>query len=248
MEQLNSFPVSARGGSTVALAAVLFASLSVIAAIKSDGFHDADGATHYAYARQAIHHPGLLVDIWAKPLTTALFTVPAALAGRLGVRIASLCCALICALTAWRLAILQGYRRPALAVVFTLGQPMLVLYSFSERTDPPCAATAGLAFLAYRRRQWWLLALLGSLLPLGRPEGFGFCALIAVALILHRRAIWLLLLPLPLIAWSYAGWIVDDRHGVWWLWLLRNWPYASHSDYARGPLLHFVLELPVLVS
>jgi hypothetical protein len=241
------------GGSAVAIGLILFALLSIAAAIESDGFLTADGAAHYAYARQALHSLASLTNVWAKPLTTALFMVPAAVAGRLGVRMVSLGCALICAITAWRIAILQRYRWPALAAIFTLGQPLLFIYSFGEMTELPFAATAGLAFLAYRKRQWWLCALLGSLLPLGRPEGFGACLLIAIGLIFAqgrslRAILLLLLLPIPLMIWDYAGWIAGYRDGAWWLWIFHNWPYASGSDYPSGPLLHFLLELPVLVS
>ena len=240
--------LSSGGGRAVAAAVAIFAAASLLAAVTSDGFLNADAATHFAYARHAIRDPYALVNVWARPLATGLFMFPAAIGGRLGVRMVSLACALVCALTAWRLAIWQNYRWPALAAIFTLGQPLLFMHSFSELTELPFAATAGLAFLAYRRRSWWLLAILGSLLPLGRPEGFGFCLLAALGLVLHRRARWLFLLPLPVLAWSLAGWIICHRQGAWWLWLIHNWPYSAGSDYARGSLLHFVFDLPALVS
>jgi hypothetical protein len=239
---------SHNGGGTVATAAAIFAGLSLLAAITSDGFLDADAATHFAYARHAMHDPYALVNVWARPLATGLFMFPAAVAGRLGVRFVSLICALVCGVTAWRLAIAQRYRWPALAAIFTLGQPLLFLHSFSEMTELPFAALMGLAFLAYRAERWWLLAILGSLLPLGRPEGFGFCLLAGLALIAHRRGRWLVLLPLPVIAWNVAGWIICDRQGEWWLWLIHNWPYSSGSDYPSGSLFQFLALLPVLVS
>jgi hypothetical protein len=236
------------GAPTVLRAALALAILSVAAAVTSDGFLEADAATHFAYARYALHDPDCLVNVWARPLPTALYALPAALGGRLGVRLTSLACAIGCGLIAWRLAILQRYQWPALAAIFTFGQPVLFLHSFSEMTELPFALLAGLAFLAYRKKNWAALAIAGALLPLGRVEGFGFCLLVAAALILHRRAAWLILLPLPVALWSWSGWYIEWYQGHWWQWLIQHWPYSSSSDYARGPLLHFVYELPMLLS
>jgi hypothetical protein len=236
------------GGRTVFWAILAFSALSLTAMLCSDGFIDADAATHFAYARFALHSPESLVNIWGRPLATGLYMLPAAAAGRLGSRLAALACAIACALIAWRLAILQGYRRPALAAIFTLGQPLLFLHSFNEMTELPFAAVAGFAFWMYRVRCWGWFALAAGLLPMGRPEGFGFCLLAAAALVLHRRPAWLLILLLPTVLWDYSGWTIDMRQGPWWHWLILNWPYAAGSDYGRGPLLHFVMELPVLVS
>lgn len=236
------------GRTTVVWAVLAFSILSIAAALTSDGFLEADAATHYLFARYALHTPFYLVNVWGRPLTTALYALPAALAGRAGARMASLFCAIACALFAWRLAVLERYRWPALAAIFTLGQPLLFLHSFSEMTELPFATLAVFAFWAYRRQYWGSLALASSLLPLGRPEGFGFCALAGVALVFHRRWYWLPILVAPVVAWSYIGWVVEGHNGVWWLWLRNSWPYSATSDYPRGSPLRFVLELPVLVS
>jgi hypothetical protein len=237
-----------KGAATVAWAAAALAVLSLTTAVTSDGFIEADAATHFAYARYAIHSPKALVSVWARPLPTGLFAIGAAAGGRMGVRVEAILCALACGILAWRLAIEQGYRWPALAAIFTFGQPLLFLYSFSEMTELPFAAVAAAAFLAYRLRRWGLMALLAALLPLGRPEGFGFWLLAAAALMAHRQARWLPIMVMPLVVWDYGGWVVDARQGPWWQWLMSHWPYSGGSDYPRGALLHFVIELPMLVS
>src|SRR5277367_2545838 len=93
------------GGRTVALAILAFTILWLASAITSDGFLDADSATHFMYAHWALHSPDCLVNIWARPLTTTLFAPAAAIGGRLGVRVVSLLCAIACAVIAWRMAI-----------------------------------------------------------------------------------------------------------------------------------------------
>ena len=125
---------------------------------------------------------------------------------------------------------------------------MVFLHSFSELTELPFAFLMALGFWAYQRRQFLLLAIVMGFGPLSRPEGFGFLAIVFVTLVLHRRWWWTPVLLLPLIGWDYFGWRLNGSEGQWWLWLKHSWPYSQESLYERGPLLHFVLLLPVVVS
>lgn len=231
-----------------AAGAVLFAAGSIACAVLSKGFLTADALTHFLYAKYAFCEPILLVDVWGRPLVTALYAVPASLGGRLAVRLTSLALAFICAATAYRIAKGQGARRPALAALFTLAQPLVFLNSFAEMTELPFASLAGLAFLAYQSRHWWTASALAALLPLARPEGFEFVALAALGLFTHRRFLPLLVLPFPLFLWSYAGWVLDGRLGPWWRWLPDHWPYARESTYPAGTVFQFILFLPAVVS
>src|SRR5439155_10463711 len=191
-----------------------------------------------------------IIDIWGRPLCTGWYAIPAALGGRVGVRLMSLAIAIGLAFVTRRIAKLQGYRWPALAFVFVLAQPLVFLHSFSELTELPFALLLALAFWAYRRREWFVMALLAGLLPTARPEGFGFICIAGAALLLHRRWWWLLILPLPLLIWSYAGWRLFGRPEYfdpitqhlppslrWLTWLRHEWPYAQKSAYASGSIL-----------
>jgi len=234
---------------TLFYAIIPFAICSVAAAVRSQGFLESDGGMHYLLARHALAEPFYFVDVWGRPFCTGLFAIPATLGGVLGVRLTSLAAAIGCGLVAFRLAAGQGYRWPALALIFTLGQPLLFLHSFSELTELPFALLAGLAMLAYQARRWAAMALLATLLPLARPEGLAFVVLAAVALIAHRRWLWLVLLPTGLIAWSIAGHIlVGPADAPWWRWLIQHWPWGLQSEYGHGSPLHFILRLPVLVG
>jgi hypothetical protein len=230
------------------LAVLIFSGLSLLLAVTSPGFLEADSCTHYLYARFAFAEPHYFVNVWGRPVCTTLYAIPAWLAGRLGVRVMSLLLALTCGLVAMRLAQLQGYRRPVLALIFTLAQPLVFLHSFSELTELPFAAVIVLTFWAYRARQWLLMALLVGFSPLGRPEGFGFVLMAAAALVLHRRWWGLAVMVLPLIVWNHLGWVLFGRTGPWWRWLPDNWPYAAKSLYDSGPLFHFVALLPAIVG
>src|SRR3982751_1010719 len=158
----------------VLIAIGIFALLSIVAAVSSDGFLEADSCTHYLYARFAFQQPHYFVNIWGRPICTAVYAVPAMLGARLGVRFMSLALAIGCGLVAYRIARNQGYRWPALALIFTLAQPLVFLHSFSELTELPFALLIGLAFWMYQTRRWLLMAIFIGPSPLSRPEGFGF--------------------------------------------------------------------------
>ena len=258
MNQLT--PPAESNNTRLVLATVLiFAALSLALNVTSNGFLEADGITHYLYARWAFAEPHLFINVWGRPVATTLYALGAQLPGHLlgkplglvGVRATSMIVAVVTALLAWRVAAGQGTRdghdRPGLVVLFLLAQPLVILHSISELTELPFAMLSMLGLLAYQRRWWWVLALAVGLSPAARPEGFGLIVLAAAALVLHRR--WeLLLLPLPLVVWDRLGWwFYGGSPGGWWqvlLWLKSNWPYSEQSVYESGPLLKFVGMLP----
>ena len=226
----------------------VFAILSLTCAVISDGFVAADACTHYLYAKYAFANPINLVDVWARPFCTLLYALPAHLGGRLAVRITSIVVAVCCAMTAGLIAKEQGHRWPGLAVLFTLGGPLFFLFSFSEMTELPFALFLGGAVLAYLKRQYVLTAVLIGLMPTARPEGFAFVLLALAGLAIHRQWISLLLLPLPLLAWDMAGWMLMGKSGHWWMWLIHAWPWSQQSTYGRGNGFAFLAALPIVVS
>lgn len=231
------------------IAFAVFATLSLAAALTSKGFLEADGCTHYLYARFALRGcEHFLVNVWGRPLFTALYAVPAGFGGLIGARLLSLALAMACALVALQIARRQQRHWPVLALIFTLGQPLVFLHSFSELTELPFATLLGLAFLAYQSRRWGWFAFAAGLLPLARPEGFGFLMLAAAALAIHRRWRWMLVLPAAVLAWNCAGWLMFGRAGPWWRWLIDTWPYSGESLYRPGNPLHFVMLMPAVVS
>jgi hypothetical protein len=231
------------------LAALIFSSLSTWAGLTSKGFLEADACTHYQYSRFVWQEPYRLIDVWGRPLCTAIYAIPAHLAGRNGVHIMSLLCALATAWITRRIALLQNYRYPTLAFIFLLAQPLVFLHSFSELTELPFALLVAVAFLSYREKRWWELSLVVGVMPLSRPEGFGFLLMTVCALLLHQRKRYLPLLPIPLAIWSFGGYVQSGQHDPhWYLWLPHNWPYSEQSLYTPGPLLHYVATLPAIVG
>ena len=91
----------------------------------------------------------------------------------MGVRTTSLLLALVCGFVAYAIARRERFRWPALALIFTLAQPLVFLHSFSELTELPFAALIGLAFVAYQRRQFLVMTILVCSLRLRGPKDLG---------------------------------------------------------------------------
>ncbi len=231
------------------LAAIaVFSLMSVTMAIVSKGFLEGDACSHFLTARAAFANPAYLVNVWGRPFCTGLYALPAHFGGRIAVRLTSLVVAIAISLITRSIAGGQGWRWPTLALIFLLAQPLVFLHSFSELTELPFALLIALGFLAYQRRQFFLMALVMGFGPLSRPEGFGFLGLAMLALVLHRRWWWSVVLLMPVVLWDYFGWRLNGCQGIWWHWLKDNWPYAQESLYERGPLLYFVSVMPAVVS
>src|SRR5258706_4111660 len=232
------------------IAIAIFAAMSLWMAVASKGFLEADACTHYMFARHALDEPAYMINVWGRPLCTCAYVLPAAIGGVLGVRVMSLILALSMGVITYRIASKQNYRLPALAPILLFAQPLFYLHSFSELTEIPFAFVATLAFWAYQSKNFLAMTILVAITPSGRPEGFFLIALAALALIAHRRWYYLFTLPVPLLLWSYLGWLTWGRPADmrWYRWLQVNWPYAAKSAYGSGEWYHFILQLPVLVS
>ena len=236
------------------LAILIFAALSTWCSIKSVGFLEADAMTHYMFARFSFREWSYFVNVWGRPLCTAVYAIPANFAGVHGVRATSLAMAIAAGLVCYRIARNQKSRMPAIAAICLFAQPLFFAHSFSELTEIPFALVAICAFWAYQAKNFLAMALLASLSVTGRPEGIGLLFLAALALIAHRRWYYLLLLPVPCIIWTFFG-ALSWGHikwapyaDAWWSWLPRNWPYAAKSAYGAGAWYYFIGILPIILS
>lgn len=219
----------------------------MVGALTSHGFLEDDAWAHFLYSRSVWNSPAYLADVWGRPVCTGVYALGAW--SMFGARVVSLLLVLAAAeLTRRTAKALSIDEFPAVA--FLLAMPVLYLHSLSVMTELPFAVLLIGAFLAYLKQRWWLLALLVGVLPLARPEGFGFILLAAIPLLWRRRLLELPLLVLPLIGWSWYGWTfaraAGDRSP--WLWLIDHWPYSATSTYGSGSVFQFVVLMPILVG
>jgi hypothetical protein len=248
-QTLQLHPPSASDRRLLVFTALVVCAASTWLSFASAGFLEADGVTHYLYARFALDSPSYFVDVWARPVRMLIHALPAHFFGLHGVRAASLAVLIGTAWIVYRIATRLHFRWPALAGVFLLVQPLLFLHSFSELTELPFALLGSLALLSMLARRWWLFALICGLMPASRPEGAAFVLLAIVMLVLHRKAYWIPLTLLPVVVWNHLGWVLwGTDAGPWWRWLIDRFPYSSHSLYPAGPMYRFLAVLPAVVS
>ena len=63
-----------RSWPAIVIGGAIFASLSLLCAITSQGFLEADACTHYQYSRFAFAEPHYFVNVWGRPFVTAPVT------------------------------------------------------------------------------------------------------------------------------------------------------------------------------
>src|SRR5512142_3129134 len=89
---------------------VAFAALGAVLVRLYPDSYQQDGGFHYLFARHSLQNPRLLVDVWGRPLFTALYALPA----RFGYPVAKLATVAISLAAAWntaRLARAHGLER-----------------------------------------------------------------------------------------------------------------------------------------
>ncbi len=209
-----------------------------------------DSAYHYLFARWAGRHPAYFVSVWARPLFTTLYWLPAQ-AGYDAARLFTLGIALAAGWQTARVAQAQGLARAELAVPMLFLQPSFFLLSTGCYTETLFALVFAIGLRLHLAGRVRAGMLVGSLLILARPEGlflgvlwgvWGLCALG------WRRG--LVAGPLPaggmLLWWGAALAITGDPQ-----WIRHDWPPDWQVDgkaNGTGPLWWFLAQLPLIVG
>lgn len=211
--------------------------LMVIVAMASDAVYDiGDGITHYEIAKWSWKHPELFLHHWGKPFFT-LLSSPFAQFGYKGIVIFNIICHVGAAWIAWRIA-----DRMKLPFAFLVG-PLVIFAPISwgvaqsGLTEPLFAVTlmSGIYFITGGRNT--VAAVLISLLPLARTEGFFLAPLFGLFFLIRRDYLSLCLLGCGTLLYSILGalWVHND-----FLWLIHGNPYVGEADYGHGTLTHFI--------
>lgn len=217
------------GGSLTPVAwLATFVAVGVLLALLYPDSYQQDGGTHFLFARDSWWKPALLVDVWGRPLFTALYALPA----RLGYLPAKLTTVVVCALTAWqtwRWARDEHLARAELAIPFLVLQPSFMLLASDTMTEPLFALVLVVALRLHRAGRVRAGMVVASLLPLARPEGFFVCMLWGAWALADRRlarAVWRRAAALPILTSGVAGWwlaaLAITRDPAF---ILRNWPH-----------------------
>jgi hypothetical protein len=234
------------------VALVLMALLGVVLIVLFPGSPEQDTDYHFLEARSAWGNPWLFVDVWARPLYTTVYALPALL----GFTVARLFAVAIGSATAWqtwRLACDLRLERAWLVVPFLLGQPVF-FELFPDLLTEPLFALVFVIALRWHLRGWTRRGMAAaSLLPLARPEGVFLCLLWGAWVIAKNRKPAILHQPSGyrcLISAFSSTLILTTGVVCWWiaalcitgdpLFILHNWPVTWHQDvYGHGTMLSY---------
>jgi hypothetical protein len=215
-----------------------------------------DAPLHYLYARWAWRHPWLLVDVWARPLFTLIYSFPA-MFGYDATRLFTLLVSLAIAWQTWRLADELQIGRAPFAVALVWMQPSFFLFGTECMTEPLLALVYVIALRLHHRG--WVKAgmLVASLMILVRPEGFFLGLLWALFVVPPSGGIFprfrlkaglqtALLATGALLWWLAALLITGDP-----LFIKHNWPTIwplTGTIYGAAGFVAFPARLPEIVG
>jgi hypothetical protein len=232
------------------------------------GSPEQDVDYHFLMARTAWVDHSYFVDVWGRPLFTALFA-PIALLGFVPARFFALAISVAAAWQTYRLACDLRMSRAWLVIPFLLGQQTFFELYSNLFTEPLFALVLVVALRCHISGRINLGMLVASLLPLARPEGVFVCLFWGLWVVLD---VWRLADGERRhgLASSTAKATEDESeaalHGLvgrlgsivivasgvvaWWfaallltgdpLFILHNWPATWHTDmYGHGTFLSY---------
>jgi hypothetical protein len=211
----------------------------VMIALLSDAVYDAgDGITYFEISRWSWKHPELFLHNSGNPFFT-LLSSPFAQFGYKGIVIFNVLCHVLTAWVTWRIADRMKLPFAYLTGPLVIIAPISWAVAQSGLTEPLFALTlmSGIYFLTGGRNI--TAALLISMLPLARIEGFFLAPLFGLFFLIRREYLAMSLLASGSLLYSILGAIFVHHD---FLWLVHNNPYAGVVNYGSGPLTHFADE------
>ncbi len=158
----------------------------VIRAAQSQGYLWADDYVHLLISKSVPADPRVVLDVWGRPLMTLAY-VPAALTGEWAVRLTSLLLLFGTATSCWAIARDRGAAAAPIAALFLLAQPLTATLGFSALPATVFSFVLGVALWLRGRQRPAEAALVASLLPLARLEGFLVLLVWGLGLARERR-------------------------------------------------------------
>lgn len=145
-----------------------------------------DSWNHLLYARWSLKHPELMLNQWAKPLFT-IPAIPFSYFGLKGLYIFNIFCVLLSGWLIYGTARILGMRLPWMAAAFFLFQPVVFGNVISGLTEPVNALALSFMCYLFARNRINSAAILASLLPFFRSEGFVLLFAVFIYMVARRK-------------------------------------------------------------
>jgi hypothetical protein len=197
-----------------------------------------DSINHYLYAKYAFEHPENFLDLWAKPLFVIL-SFPFAAAGIQAVYVFNIGCALATCFALYKSAQILEIEESWTIILLTVFTPVYFALIPTALTEVLCSMFLALLLYALLSKKYHLAAILASLLPFARQEGYLVLPIMIMLLATLKQYKSMPLLLLGILLYCVATYfMLGDA-----LWFIQHHPYdPGKSVYGNGSLLHFVNE------
>ena len=221
----------------LAVASVIFLTLSFLS---EGGLYGGDSYQHYLIAKYAFVHPGNYLNHWGKPL----FTLLASPFAYFGFHAMMLFNILICAAASYITLLTVrklNYDNLPMAVIFTVFTPVYILLMFSGLTEAVFSLLLIASVCLFVNKKYIFTAILISLIPFVRSEGFMFIAWFLILFLVKRQYKAIPFLLFGVLFYSALGGFITGN----FLWLISDNPYkAGGSIYGHGSLFQYITCVP----
>ena len=195
-----------------------------------------DGIFHFLFAKSAPFHPELYLDLWAKPLFT-LVASPFAQFGIQGMHFMNVLCALATAFICIRITRELNLKYTWLIFFLLIPMPVYFNQLCTAMTEPFFAMLLAIIVLLFVQKKFYASAILASVLPFARQEGYFLIPLMLM--------IFLLLKNWKAIPFLFSGILLFSVITQFatgdFFWFITGHPYTGAKDiYGSGTLFHFV--------
>jgi hypothetical protein len=195
-----------------------------------------DNVTHFQTARYAFKYPELFLDHWGKPVYTAL-SAPFAIWGFKMAQFFNVVVAILTLFLVYRISKYLYASGAIFIVVLTAFAPIYFLLMTTCLTEILFSFVLVASVYLFIKNKFAFSAIVLSFIPFVRNEGLLLFIVFALAFILKRSHLSIILLLTGAIFYSIVGYFVLGD----FFWIINKFPHSVSDDiYGSGELLHFV--------
>lgn len=174
----------------------------------TDSPWDDDCVTRYFHTKKAFSEPAEFVKTWNRPLFVLLFAIPFQISKHTILLMAAL--SAFSALCLYRTLEKQSIKNAYLVIPLFLFQAYFFTISRSSLAEPLAAAIFSIAYYMYHEKKFLMFTILGSLIPLARLELSVLLPIWVFLLIKNKVWKYIPILGIPILLWSFFGYILQD--------------------------------------
>jgi ABC-type cobalt transport system substrate-binding protein len=199
----------------------------------------ADSYVHYRISRYAFKYPHLFLDLWGKPVFNILSS-PFSQFGFTGIKIFNVFIALMTAWFVFDMAGIFKWKARYMSMLMVLYAPIYFIIIPSGLTEPLFGLVLISAVWLFFKDRFISSAIIISLIPFARNEGFVFFPLFLAAFLLKKQYRAIPFLAAGFILFSFAG--LPVYKDIFWI-INQSGGNGDLGIYGTGPLFHYVRHI-----